>query len=241
MQNFLAAPESFGADTVVLTGDEYTHATRSCRVRIGEEIGVTDGAGRRLIARISHIDRHELTASVTEDVSGAGELPFELTIGLAVIKASRFETAVEKCTELGVRRIVPLMADRCEPNSAHRLKHDRLARIALSAAKQAGRSYVPVIDNPCTVDAFLESADMAVIAASQHAGNELRAVLAALPEDTARAILIGPEGDFSDREYDLFETHAVRGGTLGGLVLRAETAAMVAAAFAASGVGISGR
>ncbi|MFC1485834.1 RsmE family RNA methyltransferase [Candidatus Latescibacterota bacterium] len=237
MQNFLTSPELFGDITVELTGGEYHHATRACRVRIGEEIGVTDGRGRRVVARIEHIDKHLLRAAIVRDVSGEGEPLLELTVALAVIRATRFEAAVEKCTELGVRRFVPVIMERCEPQGSCHLNRDRLMRIASESAKQAARSFVPEIGEPCTLPSFLDTLRVPVFAASQTGRESIEEALARHSGCPAAVCLIGPEGDFTEHERSLIEEKGVVFVSLGGLTLRSETAAIVAVSrLIASGV-----
>ena len=235
MQNFFSPPEHFSGTIVSLTDDEYFHATRSCRVRIGEVIGVTDGRGKRVHARIETIDAKHLTASIERDISGIGEPDRELTLALAVIKANRFELAVEKCTELGIRHFVPLITTRCEPNSARRLKSDRLERIILEASKQSCRSWIPDISEPEDFDTFIDRIHEPVLVASQHAEQHLLTVLGDSEKSEKITIIIGPEGDFSDDEYSMLTDAGVVRFSLGGLTLRSETAAVTAAAFALAG------
>ena len=151
MQNFYSNSANFTTDTVILTGEEHHHATRSCRVKIGECIGVTDGRGKRVEARIKTIDSNTLTAEIERDVSGAGELTVEISVALALIKPARFEFAVEKCTELGARRFIPVIANRCmvKPD---RIKTTRLRQITREAAKQSGRSWIPEILQPIELE-----------------------------------------------------------------------------------------
>ena len=95
MQNFTADRLKFTDTTVILTGEEHHHATRSCRVRIGELIGVTDGFGKRVVARIEAIDSRTLTAVIERDVSGDGEPSLEITLILFSAPMVNPETAKE--------------------------------------------------------------------------------------------------------------------------------------------------
>jgi len=214
---------------VILTGDEYHHATRACRVRIGDRMGVTDGRGRRVEARIVEIDRTTLQAQVVRDLSGRGEPPADITLALALIKPARFETAVEKCTELGVRRIVPLLLKRCERENT-RLNPDRVRRIVLEAVKQSGRSWIPEIESPQELEPVCRRGGL-LLAALQEAEQGIAPTL--LREQSAReiTILIGPEGDFTPEERTLMTGCGVIPVSLGGLTLRAETAAIAATAL----------
>jgi 16S rRNA (uracil1498-N3)-methyltransferase len=229
MQTFHTPSENFAGTSVTVTGEEHHHATRSCRVRVGEIIGVMDGCGKRVHARIERIDSQILTASIERDVSGEGDPEMEIIIALSAIKPSRFETAVEKCTEIGVRGFVPLIAERCEPNITRRLKADRLRKIALEAAKQSKRSWLPEIYDPETLEDLLARTEGTVLAGSQKAEKSLERVCSAAEKNSRITLLIGPEGDFSETEYDAMSAAGVVPFTMGGLTLRAETAAIVAA------------
>ena len=226
MQNFYTPPELFNGTVVTLVDDEYRHAVRSCRVRAGETIGVTDGCGRRVEARVEVIGRNALVANIVRDVSGCGEPRTDLTLALALIKPARFEIAVEKCTELGVRRIAPLAAERCE-REAERLNPDRLRRIALEAAKQAGRSWITEITAVTDIESACRGGG-ALLAALKGAELRIGKVLARFHRAERVTVFIGPEGDFTLEETGLMAGLGVVPVNLGGLTLRAETAAIVA-------------
>ena len=136
---------------------------------------------------------------------------------------------MKKCTEIGVTRIVPVITERMEPHADRRLNGGRLTRIAQSAAKQAGRSRIPVVEAPLTVDEALAMTDGPMFVAAQHADVTVAAALGTFPGVSAVACLIGPEGDFTDGEYVRMEEAGVIPVSLGGLTFRAETAAIAAA------------
>jgi len=236
MQNFVAHRSGFIGTTVTLAGEEYFHATRSCRVRHGEIIGLTDGCGRRVLARIVGIDAEKLTAEIERDVSGENEPPLEITVALALIKPSRFETAVEKCTELGARRIIPLITARTTVKPK-RLNIERLERIAREAAKQSGRSWIPSIHEPLHLFEVFGESPGVVLLASRDTGGEIEDALKHVPDPGAVTVVVGPEGDFTEEEREVMISGGAVPVSLGGLTLRSETAAIAATAFcAASGV-----
>ena len=228
MQNFYTSKDNFTDKTVRLSGEEHHHATRSCRVKIGEIIGVTDGCGKRVYARIGVIDSQSLTAVIERDVSDVGEPDSEITVAISVIKPARFEIAVEKCTELGVRHFVPLLTERCEQDISNRLKIERLSRIALEAAKQSGRSWVPEIVPPINLVDFLKKSKGSVLAASQKADKSLEMVYSFIKDNNKLTLVIGPEGDFADGEYNAMIEHGVLLFSMGELTLRTETAGIAA-------------
>ncbi len=229
MQNFFAPPERFSGDSIVLDGDEYRHAARVCRVRTGEIIGITDGRGRRVEARVGTIGRDFLEAAMERDVSGLGEPTADITLALALIKPSRFEEAVEQCTELGVRRIVPVRMERCERES-FRIRDDRLARITLEAAKQSARSWIPEIADTATIDEVCARPGF-IIAAIPGSRGTIREAVAQADKRGNVTVIVGPEGDFSPEEAASMTDRGVVPASLGGLILRAETAAAVAVAL----------
>jgi 16S rRNA (uracil1498-N3)-methyltransferase len=230
MQTFFAHPWAFTGETVTLDGDEYRHATRACRVRTGETIAVIDGIGRRVEARITSIDHESLVAGILRDASGEGEPSTAVTVALSVIRPARFETAVEQCTELGARRFIPVIAHRCE-TAPERLNYDRLRRISLEAAKQAGRTFVPEIGEPAALMDMFGRVDGGVLVALKTAEDDMGTALKKLPSPDRVTIVIGPEGDFTDEERDVIVTAGAVPVSLGSLTLRAETAAMAATAL----------
>ena len=230
MQNFIADSSQFTETAVTLTSEEHHHASRSCRVRIGELIGVADGFGKRVVARIKAIDSRMLTAVIERDVSGDGEPSLEITVALALISPARYETAVEKCTELGARRFVPVIAQRCTVKPV-RLKLDRLERIAVEAAKQSGRSYIPEIGKPVPVKALKTGEWGQVLAALKDTDTSLESALQGCTTGKI-AFVIGPEGGFTDEERAMLLENGGRFFSLGGLTLRSETAVIAATALA---------
>ena len=233
MQNFFSDSVHFSIDTVTLTGEEHHHATRSCRVRTGELIGVTDGCGKRVEARIEAIDSSTLTAVIERDVSGFGEPAVEITVALSIIKPARFESAVEKCTELGARRFIPVIAQRCMVKPG-RITTERLQRIAREAAKQAGRSWIPEISEPVELFELDAPVNSRLLVASKKAEGDIDAVFQQVRHAASLTIVIGPEGDFTGEELEILTQKGALPFSLGGLTLRSETAAIAATAHVAA-------
>jgi len=230
MQNFIAEPEGFTGTTVTIDGDEHHHATRSCRVRPGEIIGVTDGAGKRVEARIAIVESRALTAEIIRDISGMGEPSVATTVALSLIKSARFELAAEKCTELGVRRIVPVTARRCTAGGA-KFNAERIRRIVREAAKQSGRSWIPEVAALATVADIVAETRGTVLAALTDAEETVTEALAGLTGTAGPVmVIVGPEGDFTDEERDMLVAGGALPVSLGGLILRSETAAIAAVA-----------
>ncbi len=233
MQTYYAETCLFSGDIVTLTGKEHHHATCSCRVKVGEIIAVTDGCGRKVEARIATIDAQILTARIERDLSGYGELSSEIIVALSLIKPSRYEFAVEKCTELGVRGFVPLVTSHCEIKPG-RFNIERLARISLEASKQSGRSWVPMINQPVNITELFTRVKGSFFAAVKPADTSAEKVLKNFPEGCTLTLIIGPEGGFTEEELKFMKINGAVFFSLGGLTLRSETAAVAATALAAS-------
>ena len=199
-------------DVPVLDERADHHVHRVLRVRDGEVVSVTDGAGRwRLCRSVGG-------AIVPETEIEVEPLGDPVTVGFAVPKQDRPEWIVQKLTELGVGRIVVLQADRSVVrwDGQRADKHlDKLRRVAAEAAQQSRRVWLPVIDGPVPADELLPSA-----AVAEPGGREI--------EPTDRTFAVGPEGGWSEREL------AVAGSriSLGDTILRVETAALTVAARA---------
>ena len=141
--------------------------------------------------------------------------------------------SIEKATELGVRAIIPILTDNCALNkSVVEKKIDRWNRIMLEASKQCERASVPICEIPSSIDKLLASNrfDKVIAFCERKATKTLREYFNETPikYDENVAIIIGPEGGFSEKEFEFFEKNAIPMLTLGDLILRAETAVTVA-------------
>ena len=217
-----------------LDADESGHCCRVLRHRAGDEIHVIDGLGTMYRCRLVDDSPKGAEAEVLEAVPGWGGHPYNLTIACCPTKNNdRFEWFVEKATEVGVDRIVPVIGDRSERKV---YKTDRAFRIALSATKQSLKSRIPEIVEPVSVKDF--------ICHSERSEESLKLIAYCFEGDTRRisiqealrsydgrdvTVLIGPEGDFSPEEARLAIDHGYLPVHLGTSRLRTETAAVLAA------------
>ena len=140
-----------------LDAEESGHCVRVLRHRAGDGISVIDGLGSMFRCRLSDDNPKGAVAEVLETFPGWGSHPYHLTLACCPTKNNeRFEWFVEKATEVGVDRIVPVIGERSERKV---YKTDRAARIALSATKQSLKARIPVIDEPLSVRSFIDSTD----------------------------------------------------------------------------------
>jgi len=223
---FLRTPPRDGR--AVLDGDEARHLARVLRAAVGDHVRVFDGSGGEWTARVAAIGRDEVTLEVGAALPAAGPAGVPLTVAVALPKGERQKWLVEKLTELGTARLVPLVTTRGVAEATPAAV-ERLRRGVIEACKQCGRTTLMEIAAPATV---------AEVLAGRPAGGHL--VLCApggppLTADVRRGAttivgLVGPEGGFTPDELAAAEAAgAVRLG-LGPHVLRVETAAVALAA-----------
>src|SRR5688572_24331568 len=161
-RRFYAPPSAFnfGKRLVTLTSDEARHLREVLRLKPGDEVQVFDGAGKEFRAVVSQARRESAELEILDEIAPARtESPLQLTLAVALLKGEKFDLVVQKGTELGVNRFIPLttrFADirlRDEADAAKRVT--RWQRIALEAAKQCGRAVVPEIDIPTSVESVI--------------------------------------------------------------------------------------
>ena len=220
-----------------LDADESGHCVRVLRHRAGDEINVIDGLGTMFRCRLLDDNPKGVEAEVLEAFPGWGGHPYRLTVACCPTKNNdRFEWFVEKATEVGVDRIVPVIGERSERKV---YKTDRALRIALSATKQSLKARIPQIDEPISVKDFISHSglipeSLKLIAYCFEGDTKRISIQEALRGYDGRdvTILIGPEGDFSPEEARLAVEKGYIPVHLGASRLRTETAAVVAATAA---------
>ena len=213
---------------LTLDGSAGNHIARVLRARVGDQLTVFNGRGGEHGAAIDEIRRDTVLLNVLEHRNVERESPFDLTLAQGISRGERMDWVVQKATELGVTRILPVFTERSmvkldASQAAKKAQHWR--GIAIAACEQCGRNVVPDINSPVTVYELLEKgATGAALLLSP--GAPLR--IADVRADGGATVLIGPEGGLAQVEQDA----AVRAGftavRMGPRVLRTETAAVCA-------------
>ena len=215
-----------------LTGDHADHLIRALRARVGQEFDVATGAVLRR-GRIATIQDGRVEFELGEEVPAAA-IP-NVTLLLAIFKFDRMEWAIEKCTELGVSRIVPVIARRTDAHlaSAATKRAERWRRIALQSSEQSRRAAPPEITDAMKFPAATAlPGHLRIVLAESEKQTSLRDVLDSA--DGEILLAIGPEGGWADDELHLFQTDGWLSASLGATILRAETAAIAAIAIVSS-------
>lgn len=220
-------------DRAELTGDDARHVARVLRAAVGQQYELSDNQ-RAFLAEISEVGPQRVTFRIVEPLAPDPPSP-EITIFAALIKFDRFEWLVEKATELGVARIVPVDADRTEGGlgraAAKRL--GRWKKIARESSQQARRLRIPEIAAPAIFQAAVSDVTAVRFFLEEQPGADplLRVLPADRTPNDAIAILTGPEGGWTDRERAQAAGAGWKPVSLGRQILRAETAAIAALAI----------
>ena len=236
MHRFYLPPGRCQEPSLFLTGREAHHAEHVVRLHRGERVAVLDGAGQEYLCEVQGYDRN-----------GVGLVPIEkrfqpappcrVTLLQAVPKGKIMEAIIQKATELGVSRIVPLLSERVVPQiegKASEHKVEKWRSVAIEAIKQCGSPWLPEIEPPLTPNQFLaraESCELSLIASLQSGSRSARDYFRDFQAKSGRtpesvSVWIGPEGDFSPEETELITAKGSQPITLGRLILRTETAAI---------------
>jgi len=213
-----------GQGTMRLDDPDLAEQMRSVlRLTPGEIVIIGDGTGLEAQCRILGYDRGAVLVEGVAVGRNPNELQLRVTLYLAILKADHFESAAARATEAGVARIMPVLTGRTVKTG---LRHDRVVRIVREAAELAGRGLVPEVAEPVTLqEAWNTAADNDANFFLDPSGGPLGAA----PKSARTAgIFVGPEGGWDDAELAIAREAGMKIVSLGGLILRAETAAVVA-------------
>ncbi|MGA9544535.1 MAG: 16S rRNA (uracil(1498)-N(3))-methyltransferase [Candidatus Sulfotelmatobacter sp.] len=227
------ADESSG-DRAALVGDHADHLVRVLRARVGQDFDIATGETVRR-GRIAVVSDGRIEFDLGEEVPQSSLA--EITLVLAVFKFDRMEWAIEKCTELGVSRIVPAIARRTDSHlaAASIKRTERWQRIARQAAEQSRRDAPPEIAAPIKVaEALNFPAALRIVLAESEEQSLLRDILKQKNAADGIAMAVGPEGGWTESELQSFRKSGWILASLGNTILRAETAAIAATALVAS-------
>ena len=226
--------DEVSGNRAILTGNHAEHLARVLRARVGQEFDIATGLAVRR-SRITSIAESRVEFELGEEVAAA--VAAKITLALAVFKFDRMEWAIEKCTELGVAHIVPVIAQRTDVHlaAAATKRTERWRRIARQAAEQSRRALPPEIAAPIELPETLAlPGDVRIVLAESEEQAVLRDVLESLPQEAGIVLAVGPEGGWTTDELQGFHQAGWTSASLGRTVLRAETAAIAATAIAAS-------
>ncbi|HOA76004.1 MAG TPA: RsmE family RNA methyltransferase [Phycisphaerae bacterium] len=234
-EDLAACAESNSSPTVMLSEHESRHARLSRRLSVGDELVLFDGRGRQAAATIAAVSKSVVEARVGPVVEQPRPAP-ALTLAVAMPKGPRQDVLIEKCTELSVAAIQPLLTERSVAGASDH-KRDKWRRTTIEAAKQSGQCWLPDLPAPASLDQYLVDLSrfdlvLAAMLAQQAPSTAVTEMLEPIREARTIVAFVGPEGGWSPREADALLAASAVPVSLGPNVLRIETAAIALAALA---------
>lgn len=218
-------------ESLTLTGEEARHISRSLRMKKGDTITLCDGMGNNYSAEISDISREIVKVNVFAELPSHEKSLVQIRLFLSLTKGDKIEYAIQKCVELGVHEIIPLQTSRtmvCFNDSTVLNRMKRWNRLSLEAAKQSGRSFIPLVSPPRTLPEALSSFEKEDLTLMAHLGEKATSLRNSLEGKTSLRVnlLIGPEGGFTREEYLLAKAAGAITVYMGPRILKSETAAI---------------
>lgn len=229
MRRFYAPPENFKNENVVLCEEETRHLRDVLRLRESQQVRVFDGQNREFVCEIFKIEKRQTLLKISEEITPSALISnLDLTLAVALLKGEKFDLVVQKSVELGVKTFVPLITKRCDVKIKDAgKKTERWRKIALEACKQSGRADLMKIENPANFDKFVQTINGTKILFSERGGVEFSQI----SETENITAVVGSEGGWEDSEIESASANGFQIVTLGGRILRAETAAISVAAI----------
>ena len=212
---------------VISDADNYRHIARSLRARCGEKLLLIDENQIQYETKISEINSKEVICEIEKSYLSKRDLEFDLFLAQSPLRSDAQLTVMEKATELGVRGVYPVFTDNC----ALRVnKQEKWQKVMFEASKQCERAKIPTCFAPTTFEEILQKDfDKIIVLAERSTEKSLKQYLSENPTKKGERILaiIGPEGGFSQKEFDYFRNKNLPLISLGDLILKAETAVIV--------------
>ncbi|MEJ6951132.1 16S rRNA (uracil(1498)-N(3))-methyltransferase [Natronospora cellulosivora (SeqCode)] len=221
---------------VKITGSDFNHISYSLRMDIGDQIIASDGKGFDYQLEIIYIGEKEIEAEIINKSQNFNEPDIKVTIAQAIPKKNNMDLIVQKCTEIGVNKIIPLNTKRTivklKGNKIEK-RINRWQKISEEAAKQSKRAIIPKIGSVCELEDIIEQVDdydLVLVPWEDEKKQGSKEILYKLDKEEIKRvmIIIGPEGGFVEDEINLLKSKGAIPITLGPRILRTETAGIVA-------------
>jgi 16S rRNA (uracil1498-N3)-methyltransferase len=235
MHKFFVLKENVFGNSCVIEGEDVKHIYKVLRLESGDKININDGEGNEYLGEIQEVNKKEVKVNLLEKIELNNESDLKVHLYQGMPKSAKMDFIVQKCTELGISQITPIITGRVvvKTELSEFKKVDRWNRIALEACKQSKRSLVPIINTPIEFNELLESLkkyDLVVVPYENQEGQGIRYLTAQVKNKVVKnvGIVIGPEGGFEESEIEALKQLGAYIVTLGPRILRTETAGFVA-------------
>lgn len=226
----LHIPGTYSArSTLEIDSDKAHYLTRVLRLRVGDNLLVFDGEGSEFTATIRDMSKSGATLRIEEETVSETETALRVHLVQGISRGERMDFVVQKATELGVKRITPVLTEygvvKLDAMRAEKRRH-HWQKVAASACEQSGRVRLPLIDTPLPLKSWFGNKPGQVDAELVLKPGAMTPLTRIDTPETKVCVLIGPEGGFSDIEFEDAEVAGFRSVSLGPRVLRTETAAI---------------
>ena len=233
MQHFFVDASQVSEETIRIEGTDVNHMKNVLRMRIGEEVTVSDGQGKEYLCQVRDFEEEQVQLKIVETKASDAELPSKIYLFQGLPKQEKMELIVQKCVELGIYAVVPVSMKRCVVKLDAKKgakKVERWNTIAASAAKQSGRGIVPEVMSVKTYKEALEMAkDLDVVLVPYECAEGMdhtKELIQSIKPGQSVGMFIGPEGGFDPDEIALACETGGQVITLGKRILRTETAGL---------------
>ena len=233
MQHFFVDASQVSEETIRIEGSDVNHMKNVLRMRIGEEVTVSDGQGKEYLCQVLDFEEEQVQLKIVETKASDAELPSKIYLFQGLPKQEKMELIVQKCVELGIYAVIPVSMKRCVVKLDAKKgakKVERWNTIAASAAKQSGRGIVPEVTSVKTYKEALEMAkDLDVVLVPYECAEGMdhtKELIQSIKPGQSVGIFIGPEGGFDLDEIALACETGGQVITLGKRILRTETAGL---------------
>lgn len=234
MYHFFIEQKQIGLEEIVINGQDVNHIGNVLRMKPGEKIVVSNGQGKSYCCEIAEITKEKVIARIVSESKEQGELPARLYLFQGLPKGEKMELIIQKAVELGAYQVIPVATQRSIVKLEGKKQEAKVRRwnsIAESAAKQSGREIIPKVTEVMALNAafsYAEKFEVKIIPFEHVRGMaETKRELERIRPGMNVGIFIGPEGGFEEKEIELAEKAGVIPVSLGGRILRTETAGLM--------------
>ncbi len=230
MPKFFINKEDIKDNTIKISGQDATHIAKVLRTEVGETLTLCDGCGTDFFAQVTSVSKEEVSLKIYETLPCLAEPEISVTLFQGIPKQGKMDYIIEKCTELGISRIVPVSAKRSvvkiDDKKSEIKKLERWRKIAAESVKQCGRGKIPEVTDVMSFNEALEyskALDLTIAAYECERDTSIKSALTGKAPKTI-GVFIGPEGGIDDKEVKMLKDANIQTVTLGARILRTETA-----------------
>lgn len=231
MPKFFVDSSNIQGSIAKIYGSDVRHITKVLRLTTQSIIIICDGEGFDYVARLSKIESDSLTLDIIEKKPCIAEPKLKVTLFQSIPKNPKMEYIIEKCTELGIDSICPVITERTvvkvDSSESAQKKLERFRKIASESVKQCARGAIPTVYDIYSLEetvGLIKCLDLVIIAYENEKEVSLKSILTDNKDVSSIGIFIGPEGGFTESEIDFLKSHGAKTITLGNRILRTETA-----------------